>query len=237
MPAPATRPRELDQDTVVRAGVAVADEGGTGALTMAAVAHRLGPYTPMALYRYVGSKDGLIDLMLDHVTGEIDLPDRPGVDWRADLEAVALASWAMVNRHPWYAQLVHSRPPLGPNALRRTELVLEVLTGQGAAVRDAMAYAAVLDLHIFGSALQAAEERTMRRRYGVTDPAGLTEAIRALRSLVTPDRYPVLAAWMSDPSPASADDQFRLSLAFLLDGIGDRLAGPAPARDRPKRPR
>ena len=235
MPAPTSRPRDLDRDAVVRAGVAVADEGGTGALTMAAVARHLGPYTPMALYRYIASKDGLVDLMLDHVTGEIELPDRPGAGWRADLETIALASWAMVNRHPWYAQLVHSRPPLGPNALRRTERVLAVLTAEGATVQDAMAYAAVLDLHVFGSALQAADEQTMRRRHGVTDPADLTDAIRAMRSLVTPDRYPVLAAWMADPSPASADDQFRLSLSFLLDGIGDRLGKRRRPRDRAKR--
>jgi hypothetical protein len=131
----------------------------------------------------------------------------------------------MVNRHPWYAELVHSRPPLGPNALRRTELVLEVLTAHGATADGAMAYAAVLDLHVFGSALQAAAEQTMRRRYGVTEPAQLTDAIRSMRSLVTPDRYPVLAAWMADPAPAGADDQFRLGLACLLDGIGARLGG------------
>ena len=50
------------------AAIALADEAGPTALTMKAVAARLGPYSPMALYRYVYSKDGLVDLMLDAAT-------------------------------------------------------------------------------------------------------------------------------------------------------------------------
>src|SRR3954463_5292317 len=76
-PMPRRRSSPLEREDIVRAAVALADEGGADALTMAAVARRLGPYTPMALYRYVLSKDGLVDLMLDHVTGEIPLPRRP----------------------------------------------------------------------------------------------------------------------------------------------------------------
>ena len=45
---------------------------------MKAVAARLGPYSAMALYRYVHSKDGLVDLMLDAATAEIPLPAQPG---------------------------------------------------------------------------------------------------------------------------------------------------------------
>jgi AcrR family transcriptional regulator len=182
----------------------------------------------MALYRYVSSKDGLIDLMLDHATGEIELPVTPGDDWRADLSVIAARSWEMVNRHRWYAQLVHTRPPLGPNAMRRTEVMLQILTGQGASVQDAMSYAAVLDVHVFGSALQAAEEHAMRERYGVTDVAALTAAITEMRALVAPDTYPQLAAWMADPSAAGPDEQFQLSLTFLFDGIATRLGLSAP---------
>jgi AcrR family transcriptional regulator len=75
----------------VTAAIGLADEAGAGALTMKAVAARLGPYSAMALYRYVHSKDGLVDLMLDAATAEIPRPVRPGPDWRADLEELAAA--------------------------------------------------------------------------------------------------------------------------------------------------
>jgi hypothetical protein len=85
----------------------------------------------------------------------------------ADLHAIATQSWAMVKRHPWYAQLVTTRPPLGPHMMRRIEFVLQVLVRQGATVGKAMTYAALQDRHIFGSAQQEAEELAMRRRYGL----------------------------------------------------------------------
>ncbi|MFJ6569488.1 TetR/AcrR family transcriptional regulator [Streptomyces sp. NPDC091292] len=226
-PPPRRRQSPLERDDIVKAAVAVADEGGAGALTMAAVARRLGPYTPMALYRYVLSKDGLVDLMLDHVTGEIPLPDEPGGDWRADLRRVATDSWAMVKRHLWYAQLVPTRPPLGPHMMRRTEYLLQILVRQGVTVGDAMTYVALLDRHIFGSAQQEAEERAMRRRHGLHTPLQLAEAITAARELAAADgRHPALTAWMTSPSGPDMDEQFALSLSFLIDGIATRLPRP-----------
>jgi hypothetical protein len=49
---------------------------------MKAVAGRLVPYSPMALYQYVQSKDGLTDLILDTATAEIPVPAQPGPHWR-----------------------------------------------------------------------------------------------------------------------------------------------------------
>ena len=215
------------------AAVAVADEGGTPALTMAAVADRLGSYSAMALYRYVSSKDGLIDLMLDHVIAEVELPKRPSRSWRVDVRAIASRTWETVMRHGWYAQLVYSRPPLGPNMMRRTEVTLEILTRQGAAAAAAMTYAAVIDRHIFGSALQAVEERATEERYGVTNADELAHAITAVRDLATASgSYPILSDWMSHPHIASPTEQFELSLGFLLDGIAARL----PRGRRPDNP-
>lgn len=231
-PAPRRRQSPLERDDIVQAAVAIADEGGVDALTMAAVARRLGPYTPMALYRYVLNKDGLVDLMLDHVTGEIPLPAGPGDDWRADLRQVALDSWHMVKRHLWYAQLVPTRPPLGPRMMRRTEFLLQVLIRQGATVGDAMTYTALLDRHIFGSAQQEAEELAMRRRHGLHTPEQLTQAITAARELAAAGgRHPALTAWMTSPTGPDMDEQFALSLAFLIDGIATRLPGPERSAD------
>jgi len=208
----------------VRAAVGVADDGGASALTMAAVAERLGSYTAMALYRHVSSKDGLIDLMLDHVVAEVQLPSPPSRNWRTAIYALAIRTWEMVMRHGWYAQLVYRRPPLGPNMMRRTEAMLEILTRRGASAGNAMTYAAVIDRHIFGSALQAVEERAMEQRYGIASADELADAITAVSDLAAATgSYPILAAWMTDPQIATPTEQFELSLGFLLDGIAAQL--------------
>ena len=54
--------REMSVERIVEAAVEIADAEGIGAVSMAAVASRLG-YTPMSLYRYVTAKDDLILLM------------------------------------------------------------------------------------------------------------------------------------------------------------------------------
>ena len=74
--APSRGPRrEMTHDAIARAAVAIADEGGLGAVTMARVAESLG-FTTMSLYRYVSSKDELVMLMQDAATeviGEVEV--------------------------------------------------------------------------------------------------------------------------------------------------------------------
>src|SRR5262249_47768915 len=88
-PPPPPRPRSLGREEIVTAAIGLADEAGPEAVTMKAVAARLGSYTAMALYRYVYSKDGLVDLMLDAAAAEIPRPGQPGPSWRADLRELA----------------------------------------------------------------------------------------------------------------------------------------------------
>jgi AcrR family transcriptional regulator len=213
----------------VAAAIALADEAGSGlpaALTMKAVAGRLGPYSAMALYRYVHSKEGLVDLMLDTATAEVPLPGRPGPDWRSDLEQLAAQTRQMTTRHPWYPALFHTRPPAGPHLMARLEFMLEVLTAQGATTAAAMTYAALIDRHIFGSGLQEATEARMSREQGLDDEAALRTAMAVVRDLAAAGgRFPLLAGWLARPSGPSPEEQFRLGLGFLLDGIARCLPG------------
>ena len=221
-PAPPAR-RELSRQSIVAAAVEVADAHGATALTMAAVADRLGDYTSMSLYRYVQSKTGLIDLMLDAAAGEVPLPD-PARGWRAALRQLSLDSWEMAHRHLWYAQLVHTRPPLGPNTMRRTEAVLRLLTEAGADVPQALSYLALLDRHVFSAAVVDAEERRMAQTYGIDNADDLMAAIREIqRSAVDPRAYPLLSGWMAAPAGPSIDEQVVQALDFILDGMQRQL--------------
>jgi AcrR family transcriptional regulator len=221
-PAPPAR-RMLSRGAIVAAAIEVADDGGAAALTMAAVAARLGDYTSMALYRYVESKDGLVDLMLDQAIGEVPLPD-PTHGWRTALRRLTLDTWEMAGRHLWYAQLVHTRPPLGPNTMRRTEAALRVLVDAGIDAAQGLAYLALLDRHVLATAVLDAEERRMARAYGIDGANDLMAAIREIhQSVDEPEAYPLLSGWMASPSGPTTEEQMVLALDFLLDGIDRRL--------------
>jgi AcrR family transcriptional regulator len=211
----APRPPGLDRRRIVEVAIAVADESGAAGVTMKAVAARLG-CTPMALYRHVRNKGGLVDLMLDAVTAEIPLV--PG-GWRPALHALARETRAAIKRHPWYAELVHTRPPASPHQMRRLEFMLTILTDHGATLSEAMTQAAMLDRHVYGSGLQESTEA----RFGTAgDPTTHQAALTDMRQRAE-GTFPKLAEWLAAPHGPSPDDQFELVLGFLLDGIATRL--------------
>ncbi|TDQ01395.1 TetR/AcrR family transcriptional regulator C-terminal domain-containing protein [Labedaea rhizosphaerae] len=229
LPEAPRRQRGLDRDGIVRAAIALGDEGGADAVTMRAVATAVGSSTPMSLYRYVHNRDGLVDLMLDAAMAEVDVPAEPGADWRADVLAVARSSWAMTGRHPWFAELVHSRPPAGPNSLRKQEFLLAVFEKAGVALPTARGFAQLVDGHVLGSALQQAEERKMWRANdfrSIDDVKAVAEQWFDAGHAATlyPRITQLFTSMMSaDAVPESPDEQFELGLACLLDGIAQRI--------------
>ena len=62
------------KDQILAAALALADEAGLEAVTMRAVAARVG-ITPMALYRHVADKESLLDGVLETAVTGIGLPD------------------------------------------------------------------------------------------------------------------------------------------------------------------
>ena len=65
----------LSRDRVVAEAMAPADEEGLAALSMRALAGRLG-VEAMSLYHHVAGKEDLLDAMVDAVFGEMHLPVR-----------------------------------------------------------------------------------------------------------------------------------------------------------------
>src|SRR4051812_8760394 len=81
----------FDRDRLALAGVALADEHGLAAVTMRAVAQSLGS-APASLYRYVTTRDELLELMIDQVDQEISYAALGSGRWIDDLLALARQS-------------------------------------------------------------------------------------------------------------------------------------------------
>jgi AcrR family transcriptional regulator len=150
----AARREPLSRDQVLRAAVALADQGGIGALSMRKLGQVLG-VEAMSLYNHVASKSDLLDGMIDIVFSEIGLP-AGDIGWKPAMRQRAISARETLSRHRWAIGLMESRRSPGPATLRHHDAVLGCLRQAGFSVElTAHAYS-LLDSYIYGFALQEA---------------------------------------------------------------------------------
>ena len=147
---PVRRARAVDAQHLACAAVEILDEGGLRALTVRAVAGRLG-VAPASLYSRIESVDDLFDLALDSALGA-----DPGIV-RAiaedGIDSLMLAYFRHLVRHRWACQVIAMRPPRGPHYLRLSERLVVLLIDDGAA--DPLTVAYGLSNFVIGSATTA----------------------------------------------------------------------------------
>jgi AcrR family transcriptional regulator len=141
--------------------VALADERGLAAVSMRAIAERVG-VTPMALYPYIGNKTALLDAMLGHLLGQLQ-PVRAGAaaagTWRELLGAIARTARAVVTAHPWAAELVFARPAVTPDSVRTVDLLYTALLAAGVPAAEVPRLERMLSTVVIGFAASEAGGR------------------------------------------------------------------------------
>jgi AcrR family transcriptional regulator len=192
--------------------VEIADEQGVTAVTMRAVASKLG-VEAMSLYNHVANKDDILDGMIDLVVQEIDLP-RDTDDWREAMRRRALAAHEVFGNHPWVPALMDSRESSGPSRLRYFEWVLSTLMRAGFSMEDAARVFSLLDSYIYGFAIQ-------QFNFSGLDDASPEERAAAILEYVPPDEYPSLHRMASHSAQVGYDAEadFAFGLEVILDGL------------------
>jgi AcrR family transcriptional regulator len=203
----------LSKERVLRAAVALADNGGIASLSMRKLAEELG-VEAMSLYHHVANKDEILDGMVDVVFGEIDLPST-GAHWKKAMRARAISAREALSRHPWALGLLESRANPGPATLRHHDSVVGCLRKGGFPVALAAHAYSVLDSYIYGFALQ---EQNLP-----FDTAGeIDEVAGAFLRQVPADQYPHLTEMTVEhvmrPGYVYANE-FEFGLDLILDGL------------------
>ncbi|MET0418614.1 MAG: TetR/AcrR family transcriptional regulator [Actinoplanes sp.] len=115
--------------------LALVDERGLAAMSMRAVAERVG-LTSMALYPYVGGKDALLDGLVDLLHMELGADvgqSAADIDWRHRLRALGRAVRALAAKHPGAFPLLLNRSAAGASASWLTAALRGVLHDAGVA--------------------------------------------------------------------------------------------------------
>lgn len=103
----------LSRDVIVDEAIRIVGTEGLSALTMRAVAARLG-VTPMAAYYYVADKDELMSLMSERIsTSAGPLRLEPGEDWEVVLAHRLLKLWENSTKYPGLGAYLINQPDLG----------------------------------------------------------------------------------------------------------------------------
>jgi AcrR family transcriptional regulator len=204
----------LSRERVLRAAVALADEGGAESLSMRRLARELG-VVPMALYKHVANKDEMLDGMVDVVVGEID-PPVADIDWKPAVRQRVLSARRALLRHPWAPGVLESRTNPTPAVLAYMESMIGMFRAGGFSI-DLTHHA----IHAMGSRLFGFTQEL----FDDTADAGAApdpEVVRALAAF--PHITELMLAITHDQGSVvgpGCDDQleFEFALDLLLDGL------------------
>jgi AcrR family transcriptional regulator len=212
----------LTREAIVQAAIRILDAEGLDGFSMRRVAERLDTGAA-SLYWHVGSKDGLLDLVLEEVIGEQQVPEPDPERWQEQLKEVARSMRKAILRHRDVVRISIGRLPLGPNALRYSEGVLAIMrAGQ---VPDRLA---VLGHHLLISVVNGF---TMdETEAGGEPPVGrppfeeMAKMVRGYIASLPADRFPNLVALADQYTIIDQDLRFELLLDLFVEGLARHAA-------------
>ena len=222
---PARGPRPAySRDQITEAAVRIADSEGIEAASMRKIAAEIGAGA-MSLYRYVPSRDDLIELMVDRVYGEMGLPARPTGAWRADLELLARESRAMQLRHPWLHTVQRGTPMYGPEQLRVVEFGLGALD-LGVPIDEMLSLVGLLNGYVDNFTRLEVMWLDVARRSGLTREDWMRRNAGYVHQLMRTGDYPIFTRVVMDAQqPHMTDEErFDYGLERVLNAIEATLA-------------
>ncbi|HEX3706599.1 MAG TPA: TetR/AcrR family transcriptional regulator [Mycobacteriales bacterium] len=215
--------RTLSRDAIVAAALRVIDEEGVDAVTMRRIGQELGT-GGASLYAHIDGKDELLELVFDHVAGEIPVITPDPRRWQEQLKDYLRQWHAILRSHRDLAKIGLGRVPIGPNSLVGMECMLAVM--RAGKLDDAViGYGAdLLAAYVTGSAYEGSIWMSGK---AATPEAGEAyhRELETYFSSLPADRFPTLIslipALMGDPVD-DADVRFEFGLDVLLRGLVGR---------------
>jgi AcrR family transcriptional regulator len=221
---PRRAPRNtLSRERIVEAALALIDADALEAVTMEAVAQRLGVGT-MSLYRHVADKHDLVDAVAEHVLRRVTPPDGDPDDWEGRVVGYVRALRAAALAHPALSRILAERGLTVAPVFEQLETVLAVLRAAGFSDVDAVRTFYALLTYVFGFVVW--ELPRVRQQAADTYAAAWDDALDRL----DPAAHPTLRALRGPLRTAASPEQFEYGLAHLVDSLRSAATRPGTRR-------
>jgi AcrR family transcriptional regulator len=141
----------LSQQQVVDAAIEVADAGGVDALTIRAVAQRVGA-SPMAIYRHVDDREDLLVRMLERIASEFPVT----IDAPTPFERISerfLAQHDLLAPRPWVLHILVRGDLVPPNSFAAIDATIGDLLELGFCASEAITRMGMLWHFVLGELL------------------------------------------------------------------------------------
>jgi AcrR family transcriptional regulator len=202
----------------------VVDREGLDATSMRRVAEELGA-APSALYWHVRNKDELLQLVLDRVVGEIELPPRDPESWQEQLKALAREMRRVLASHRDIARVTIGSIPAGPNALLIAEWMNALLREAGLPDRTVALFGDLAGLYVGAYAYEES--------LGLASPTGeelppeqVLAMLQEYWASLPKERFPHTLALLDRLFEGDRDERFEFGLDVLVRGLASLAAEP-----------
>ncbi|MFI0734529.1 TetR/AcrR family transcriptional regulator [Streptomyces sp. NPDC021225] len=225
------RPRReqpaLSRDQIVSAALELLDTEGIDALSMRKLGSRLNAGAT-SLYTHVADKGELIELVVDAVYGEIEIPEATDpAHWREAATRCAQGLRSAILAHPWMASVLGGAwvTQLGPNLMRLSENMLAVFEQAGLPAAETDPAVSALTAYVIGMATSEAAWLTTLARSGQSEREWVEQLWPAVEDAAQdhPKLREQYAGLRGKDPRETRDEKFDYGLQRVLDGLAARL--------------
>jgi AcrR family transcriptional regulator len=209
--------RPLSQELIVDTAMRILDAEGYDALSMRRVALDL-QTGPASLYAHVANKDELLELMIDRIVGELEVPAPDPARWQEQIIEAGMRAYGVWTRHPGIARAALANIPVGPNSLRYAEGLLAILRAGGVPDERAGWFVDRLSLYLLADAFEETLHRE-RGRESEEDARAYFQQIRAYFESLPPGRFPVITSMVDALIGGTGDERLRYGLELMVRGL------------------
>ncbi|MFF0344107.1 TetR/AcrR family transcriptional regulator C-terminal domain-containing protein [Kribbella sp. NPDC004875] len=214
----------LSREQIVKTAMTTLDEDGLAGLSIRKLAAKLGAGAT-SLYWHVPTKDDLVDLLIDEVWGEIDVPEPELAGWRNGAMLFAHSLRSAVLRHPWLPEVMYTRPSTGPKAMRLGSRGLALFAAAGFTGDDIDLSMGSVMSYVLGCASAEVATREMMRRSGQSPDDWTAQMLQHAETVAAghPEMQESVRRRGHADLDATLTRQFVFGLDALLNGLESQL--------------